>query len=378
MDKREIKILLLLIIIFSFLLRLPGFFRQHIENDEIIFQTLVKKNSFKLRDYTLHGTDILEKLAKENYDFASFPHPPAFVYLETIFYRLFGQAGLMFVPVFASLGTIFLVFKIGKHLYSREKGLLASAIMAVCPILVFISTKIWIDSLLVFLVALSFYLMLKINKPWQVVYSGIVFSLAILTKYPAVFVLPAILIVIFNKFKNIRQVVLSLLCFFVPLLITIPWFKYNYLETGVIFRNSVPSAELIEKFPFVKKVVNRPFYFYSLQLVLVYPIYGLGYLGILGIFGKKYLGKNLTLVVWFLSYLVALTFFGLKGGGYQTRYIAAGLPGLALLSVAVLPEKLKNWQILLLFVVMTYGLVVGILNSFVYQVADLVHFVYGI
>jgi len=371
--KSEAGIILTIILITSFLLRLPGFFKAHLENDEVIYRTLVEKNSFKLRDYTLQGTGILQELSKKNYDFACFPHPPVFVYLETVFFRVFGKFGLMIVPVLSMLGVIWLVYKMGEQLYGKEKGLLASAIMAVCPVLFFISTKIWIDSLLVFLVSLCSYLILQIKKPWQAVLPGFVFSLAMLTKYPAVFVLPAILLLIISKFKKWEEIFLALVSFFAPLLIMIPWFLYNLMVTGKIYKDySTPSKELIEKFPFVKMMVNRPVWFYAVQLVLVFPAYVLGYLGVLGSLRKKNLGKNMSLAVWFLGFLGGLTLFGLRGGGYQTRYIAPGLPALALLSVGVLPEKLEKWQVVLLFGVMIYGLVLGILNSYVYGVADLV------
>lgn len=368
MSKKQKNFILGLILLNALLLRLPAFFQPHLENDEVIFQTLINKTTFKLKDYTLQNTAILPALAGENYDFPSFPHPPGFVYFQTLIIRIFGANFLILLPVLGSLGTIFLVFKISQLLENSRTGLVAAALLSLCPISFFAATKIWIDSFLTFLISLIVYLGLKIKQAKDALLAGLVFSMAVLTKYPAFFILPVVFLMILQKIKSWRQRAKALGFFLLPLVLTLPWFIFQYQTSGVIIRSSIPSSELIEKFPFVRMAVARPFYFYFIQTVVLFPLY---FLGLKNLFSIKFLKTNLIFGVWSMSYFFALTFFGFIGGGYQMRYILPAFPALAILTSKSL-ANINNFCLFLMLLTAVYAVLTGVLNSYVWGTADLV------
>jgi len=52
------------LLLFSLGMRLPAIFIPHIENDEVIYQTLAEKVSKNIHDYTLQGTPLIEQLPR--------------------------------------------------------------------------------------------------------------------------------------------------------------------------------------------------------------------------------------------------------------------------------------------------------------------------
>ena len=73
------------------------------------------------------------------------------LFFETQFYAVI-------IPYVFSLGLVVLAFVIGKMFFSDNVGLYAAAIMAINPISIMTSQKIWADDMLSFFVGLSFLL----------------------------------------------------------------------------------------------------------------------------------------------------------------------------------------------------------------------------
>lgn len=335
----------------------------HIEYDERVFQTLINRIGDGFENYTVQGTPLLGELWNANYDRPMFFHPPAFVYTARLLAVVFP---VPLVPVLLNLATIALVFFIGRRLYDDERGLWAAFLAAVCPVTWFISQKIWIDNMLIMMTVASVAAVIWAADRGRVsgyAIAGIVFGIAFLSKVTAVLVFPALLAVAWQR----DQVGLSLskaVAFLLPFSLMAGWWELTlYRHNGQILPSAFPDAANLEKFPFVQYSVTRPWYFYLLNIIEISPVYVLGLDAI-----RRRDGRSIAPALWFVVFLIAHTFFGLRGGGYQTRYLAAAYPALALLAAAPIPRFRTAGMIALV------GLVgYGVMNAHMYAVLDTPH-----
>ena len=171
------KFPLLLITGLTAVLRAPGLFANSFQADEALFATWAREIAI-WRD---------PLLAMQPVD-----KPPLLFYLQALFYPLFGPvefaarwpnwiASLLLVPL-----TGVLVWK----LYRRaETAVLASALVALFPLTIQFSATAFTDPLLTFWLIVGF-TAVSFQKPG---WSGILFGLALLTKYQAILFLPLLL-----------------------------------------------------------------------------------------------------------------------------------------------------------------------------------------
>jgi len=123
-------------------------------------------------------------------------HPPLIFLLQHVFLMVFGEnlIGLRLPFVLAGIGSVGLLYFIGKKMFSSSVGLLASLFLAVSCYHVWISRIGLQESIVIFLVLLTLYLFLlalDTNRHWQ---WGISLGLALLAKYTAVILLPIFLL----------------------------------------------------------------------------------------------------------------------------------------------------------------------------------------
>lgn len=370
------RLILISLVLFSLGLRIPAIFIPHIENDEVIYQTLADKVTKNFLDYSLQGTAILEKLPKLNYDHPIFHRPPLFVYLLALFRSLLGKNLGILLPLLSGTLTLVIIFLLGREIYGERKALLATLILSLCPTLLFASTRILIDSLLTLLVSLTvFTLIISIKKRkviWYI-FSGLIFGLAVLTKETAFLVLPTCLYLIFKEGITTKKIFFTLCLGIASFLIFFPWLHYFYRVSGTFFPSWAKIyEENLKMFPFVRMSVHRPWYFYFLQIILITPVYIFGYFNLV----KRIRNKgDLTEVLWILSYFIVLTIHGLSGQGYQTRYILPAIPALSLLSADIFVKANKIIWMIGVFL-LAYGFLTGILNSILFKPADLFSILY--
>lgn len=374
MDKPIISnthLVLLATILFSLVIRLPALFTPHIENDEVIYQTLADKVSKNPLDYSLQGTAILEKLPKLNYDHPIFHRPPLFVYLLAFFRSLFGKNLGILLPILSGALMIMIIFLLGREAYGEKKALLATSLVSFCPTFLFASTRILIDILLALLVSLTVFILIISIKKQKVIgyiFSGLIFGLAVLTKETAFLVLPTCLYLIFKEGITAKKVLFALCMGGVSFLVCFPWFYHFYRVSGTFLPWWAKIyKENLSMFPFVDMTVNRPWYFYFLQLILISPVYIFGYFNLVKRIRDK---KDLTEVLWIFSYFIVLTIHGISGQGYQTRYILPAIPALSLLSADILVKVNKIILVIAIFF-LAYGFLTGLLNSLLFKPADL-------
>ncbi|MFA5022558.1 MAG: glycosyltransferase family 39 protein [Patescibacteria group bacterium] len=123
-------------------------------------------------------------------------HPPLVFWLQHFTFKIFGQnlLALRLPFVLAGVLSVYLIYLLGKKLFSEKAGLTASFLLAICSYHVWVSRIGLQESIVIFLTLLTFYLFLKNledKKHWQ---WGIALGLALLTKYTALIILPIIII----------------------------------------------------------------------------------------------------------------------------------------------------------------------------------------
>jgi 4-amino-4-deoxy-L-arabinose transferase-like glycosyltransferase len=360
------QLLFLSIVLFALALRLTMLFVPHNEGDEVIYLTLAEKVTNNFFDYTLQGSPLLAKLPKATYDQPIFLRPPLFVYLLALF-GIFNAS--VFLPLLSSLTTFWTTSALAMTLSKRsDQALLTCLLLSFCPIFLFSSVRILIDIVLTLLVSLAVLLTLFANdKSKTPVFGavGLVFGLAVLTKETAVLILPVLLYLMLRGGVNRRSLVALAYFALAALVISTPWFVYFFKNTGSLARGAVIDTEYLQ-LPFIRMAVERSWYFYFAHVVLISPIYLFGYFEIIHRLRKR---ESLTEVIWVLSYFIPLTFHGVMGNSYQTRYILPAIPALALLAAASLCRQ-KRWVHIGAVVLLAYELLTGILNSVLFKLAD--------
>ncbi len=158
--------------------------------------------------------------------------PPLGFYLDSVYFRLVGLSfsnGAAFITLFG-LGSVLLVYLIGKEWYGKTTGLFAAAIFALTPWQLVFSRTFLIDAQCLFF-SLLFLLIgvyaVKQDSIKLFMASSIVFSLAFATKLYAVFMLVPLAIFYFRyRQKSLRRPYL-VFAFFVPLLIFVfAWYQF--------------------------------------------------------------------------------------------------------------------------------------------------------
>lgn len=171
-------ILFILFVSFAFQLKYLGLHALHL--DEGLYAGWALR-VFERGDLFLNGAQGVDK-------------PPLLFYLQAIGYALFGvSANTARVPsLLAGLGSVYLVYLIGKNYFSKLAGLSGAFLLAISPLHIAYSVSAFTDSLLVFWILFSLYFLG--NKRFTA--AGAAWGLALATKQFALLVLPALLLVI--------------------------------------------------------------------------------------------------------------------------------------------------------------------------------------
>jgi hypothetical protein len=335
---------------------------RHFEGDERVFGELVQRVKANLFDYSLHGSPLLGELNPSDYDLPIFFHPPAFVYTA----RLLSFLPLPLLPVLMNLATIAIVFFLGRRCYDEERALWAALLAAVCPIMWFMSQKIWLDNMLVMMVAASMAVTAYAADRGRVssyALAGATFGLAFLTKVAAVLILPALALLALQRDREGLGAAKAA-AFVLPAVLLAGWWELTLKAyNGVWSPSAFPDAGVLARVPFTAEIVARPWYFYLVNVVAISPIYLLA----AGAVARRRAGE-LPIAVWVLAFWIGATAFGLRGGGYQSRYLAPAYPALALLAAEPIPS-FRAGGLAAVVALAGYGMV----NAFIFAVNETPH-----
>jgi len=318
----------------------------HLENDEVVYKTLVEKIACKtafcvipdLKYYNIQNTPILKILDKQVYDHPIFFRPPAFIFTLALFYSMIGKWVYFIINpalyIFLSILMYELLYLITKNHNIALKGL---SLVIVSPFLLFQIFKLWMDMFLTFFIFLSLYLILLYQyQKKQLRYaflSCLSVAIAILTKYQAVLVLP-LLGYFLIKFIHGNKLFRIILVFAGPLLLAGLWFAFiiPFHPTIQFLFSNKPTAYELANFPFLKYVATRPVYYYFSALILINPIY-------LMIINWKDISQKKFPVVKPIAIFVLFVLFVLSCistiGSFQSRYILIIQPFLILLTALI-------------------------------------------
>jgi hypothetical protein len=161
-----------------------------------------------------------------------FNEPPLGFYTEAAVFQVFGFSvanGVALITLFGLACTI-MVYKLGEQLYNETTGLYAAAFFALAPWELVLSRSFLIDvQCLLFSLVYLYFGILAIRKD-SVKFAGVAgifFAAALLTKLFAVFMLlPLLLLYLYRRPSNIKQIILQLGSFSLPaLLSSLLWYQ---------------------------------------------------------------------------------------------------------------------------------------------------------
>jgi 4-amino-4-deoxy-L-arabinose transferase-like glycosyltransferase len=159
--------------------------------------------------------------------------PPLGFYIQAVFAEAFGfsiASGTMLVTLFG-LGSVILVYLVGKSSYDKSTGFLAALLFAFAPWQLIMSRIMLIDAPCMFLSLLTLYVGLTAIKKGSfklIVAAGFIFAMAFNTKLYAAFILiPLLGYFLYQVPKNLKTTVTWVLTFSLPSLC----FTYMWYET---------------------------------------------------------------------------------------------------------------------------------------------------
>jgi 4-amino-4-deoxy-L-arabinose transferase-like glycosyltransferase len=286
-------------------------------------------------------------------------YPPMYDLVTATFYGIGGAsvyAARAVSLVFAML-SLFVVFEFGYRLYSPKVGLVASMLMAVMPGFIFLSRLAMIETMLIFLFAVSallFFVWIRNGKERYLLLSGLALGVGILTKYQVAIVgaiMLTALVVLGRGYLKARLKRFPLLIL-IAVLVVIPWVIASYqmyadrmLETWLYALNiGNPDKTLYSlgfnsvggnRFPHFYADIPSPLQipvFYMLEMSAPYAdihpismfIFGLGLAG-LALFAWRRKPIDKYLLLWFV---VIYLFFSAVPNRHW-RYVVPVFPVLA-------------------------------------------------
>ncbi len=130
-------------------------------------------------------------------------HPPLVFLIQNIFFKFFGTSILVarLPAALAAIGSLFLVYLIGKKMGGTNTGLLSMAALAFNNHFIWTARVGLLESVFIFFLLLGIYYLVKALKDDDryFLWSGIYFGLSMLSKYTFLFILPSILIYLIWK-----------------------------------------------------------------------------------------------------------------------------------------------------------------------------------
>ena len=201
--------MIFLILIFSFFVRALSL-NQSLWWDEAINVVFAKSNS------------LLWFMTK--YPIGDF-HPPGWFAILWIWGRLFGfsEVSVRLPSVIFGVATVFIVYLIGKSLFSKKVGLVSALFFSLAPLGIYYSQEARMYSMSAFAVSMSVYFLIKLIDGKKFAFLGYAFSvfLILYSEYVAYFIFLAQLIyILFFQRKFIKSYILSLS---LGLLTFLPW-----------------------------------------------------------------------------------------------------------------------------------------------------------
>lgn len=246
-------------------------------------------------------------------------HPPGYFLILWYWSHFFGfgEAVVRIPSVILGVATVWLTFLLGKRLFEKKVGYLASFLLTIAPLHIYYSQEARMYALAAFSSSLNWYFFTKINEKKFLIILGFIISvvLVIYSDYVAWLIFPAQLgYIVWTRRIHLRKF-LSLVG--VGILFFIPWLKIFPLQlaSGQEAAASLPGwgsvvggANLRELLlVFVKTIIGRVSIANKLVYQSVMVVLGLFYLTIIVAAIKK-LDRNIKLLLLWITIPLTLAF----------------------------------------------------------------------
>lgn len=383
-------LVLALLLLFSAVLKLPTLYFPHTEPDEQVYLSLAGR-LLHSGSYNLEGTEILNQLSPIIYDRPLFFHPPLFPasLVPFVYWKIENLAIL--ISWLGHFLCIVSVALIGRRMVfasglDSDRNSITSwlPVLGVCldPLLIFVSRKVWIDSLLSGLCAASlaafFCARYSRRRSLWLVTGGILFGLAGLSKMTALILTPVVVYLILTPEGRPQSKIKDLCLGCLPaLLLGLPWFIAFYRTYGVLIPSwTNPDEWSVQHYPFVRVTLERTPGYYLLKLATIAPVSLLAF----GVYAfKRSLWTRVSLfpLMWFLLFFGTLSYLGFHGAGFQMRFIAPLIPAIYLMLYAVVSQVRRENELTFMGVLLL--VVYGGMTAAIYLVSpdfDEIHSVF--
>jgi 4-amino-4-deoxy-L-arabinose transferase-like glycosyltransferase len=190
--------------------------------------------------------------------------PPLGFYIEALFFKFFGPSadtGVTLVTFFG-LGSVVLLYLLGKELYGRSTGFFAAALLGVNSWHIVLSRSFLIDAQCLFYSLLCLYVGVLAIRRVSVkltFFSGLFFAAAMLTKFYAVFILiPLLLFYVHSKPKNVKRILNQIAAFSIPVIVfALMWYQ---IILGRSLLSIFHHNDFLDVIPASVGVVASPFF----------------------------------------------------------------------------------------------------------------------
>ncbi|MDQ3020699.1 MAG: glycosyltransferase family 39 protein [Bacteroidota bacterium] len=302
------------------------------------------------RVLSIHSNgDLIDQSFHSVGKFYSASHPPLLIWLGYFITLIFGisSVALKLIAFVFSILCIFLIFLIGKSLFSQKTGFFAALIFCSNIIFNIFSKRFQLDIPYTFFILLSFFLLFLYNDSRKFTYlisSGIFFGCCLMTKILVGFFIP---IVIFTAYFFIKEKVNFnlkdiLILTAVGVTLAVPWHLYMIIEHGIgftdyffkfhVYDRALNGVEMNEK--------NSGIFFYFNFLLTLFPFSVL----LLFSFIKDLINfknldwKKIFVWVWFFTGMLIITIIKTK----LEVYVLLIIPPLCFLIPLLLNELDKE------------------------------------
>jgi hypothetical protein len=253
-------------------------------------------------------------------------HPLLFQFLLSLVYRIhFSDVLGRLMSVIIGLGTIFVVYKIGKTLYGRLPGALAALLFALMPYHVIVSRQVLLDGPMTFFATLTLYTLAQFGKTQRAAWlyaTGACMGLTFLSKETSIVMIGGIFVFLAlapEVRTRLRDLVLSVIL----MGLVIAPFPISLFLAG----NSSTGRNYL-----VWQLFRRPNHEWSFYLTTVPPAVGILVIiaAIAGLYFLRWENswREKLLLAWIIVPLIFFEIWPVKG--YQ--YLLPIAPALALLA----------------------------------------------
>jgi len=192
------------------------------------------------KEYDLVGLSLASGTGFTIYGQPYLIHPPGYPLFLGVLYLLFGHSYAAVKVAQSLLGalTCVLILLIGERVFTKRVGLVAAAIAAVYPHLVYYTGLLMSEVLFVFLSTLFLYALAMLRENFtlrRMAFAGVILGLASLTR-PMLMFIPALLLfwVWIECRSTKRALVVTATLWLWMVVVILPWTVRNYVVTGSV------------------------------------------------------------------------------------------------------------------------------------------------